>query len=160
MAALLFQFGRYLMIAGSRPGGQPLNLQGIWNNPVTPPWASAYTTNINLEMNYWPAETTNLSECHEPLLRIVRELSRRRREDREAALRPPRLGAASQHDDLARHAARRRQLQGGVLDGRRRVVLPAPVGALPVHARRKIPARAGVPDMKGAAEFLSRLADG
>ena len=75
LAALLFQFGRYLMIAGSRPGGQPLNLQGIWNPHVTPPWASAYTTNINLEMNYWPAETTNLSECHEPLLRMVRELS-------------------------------------------------------------------------------------
>ena len=75
LAALLFQFGRYLMIAGSRPGGQPLNLQGIWNPHVQPPWASAYTTNINLEMNYWPAETTNLSECHEPLLRMVRELS-------------------------------------------------------------------------------------
>ena len=75
LAALLFQFGRYLLIAGSRQGGQPLNLQGIWNNSVSPPWASAYTTNINLEMNYWPAETTNLSECHEPLLRMVRELS-------------------------------------------------------------------------------------
>ncbi|MEA2734197.1 MAG: alpha-L-fucosidase 2, partial [Humisphaera sp.] len=75
LAALLFQFGRYLMIAGSRPGGQPLNLQGIWNPLVQPPWASAYTTNINLEMNYWPVETCNLSECHEPLLRMVRELS-------------------------------------------------------------------------------------
>jgi alpha-L-fucosidase 2 len=74
-AAVLFQFGRYLTISGSRPGGQPLNLQGIWNDKVLPPWASAYTTNINLEMNYWPVETTNLSECHEPLLRMARELS-------------------------------------------------------------------------------------
>jgi alpha-L-fucosidase 2 len=75
LAALYFQFGRYLMIAGSRPGGQPLNLQGIWNPMVIPPWASAYTTNINTEMNYWPAEVANLSECHEPLLRMLRELS-------------------------------------------------------------------------------------
>lgn len=75
LAALYFQFGRYLMIAGSRPGGQPLNLQGLWNRDVVPPWASAYTTNINTQMNYWPAEVANLSECHEPLLRMVRELS-------------------------------------------------------------------------------------
>lgn len=75
LAALYLQFGRYLMIAGSRSGGQPLNLQGIWNPHVMAPWASAYTTNINTEMNYWPAEVANLSECHEPLLRMVRELS-------------------------------------------------------------------------------------
>ena len=75
MAALLFQFGRYLMIAGSRPGGQPLNLQGIWNDKPEPPWASAYTTNINATMNYWPAESTNLSECHEPFLRFSKELA-------------------------------------------------------------------------------------
>jgi alpha-L-fucosidase 2 len=75
LAALYFQFGRYLMIAGSRPGGQPLNLQGLWNPLVIPPWASAYTTNINAEMNYWPAEVTNLSECHEPLFRMLGELS-------------------------------------------------------------------------------------
>jgi alpha-L-fucosidase 2 len=74
LAVLYFNFGRYLMIAGSRPGGQPLNLQGLWNPHVIPPWASAYTTNINAEMNYWPAEVTNLSECHEPLFRMIREL--------------------------------------------------------------------------------------
>jgi alpha-L-fucosidase 2 len=73
--ALYFQFCRYLMIAGSRPGTQPLNLQGIWNVDVIPPWAGAYTTNINIQMNYWPAETTNLSECHEPLFRMLRELT-------------------------------------------------------------------------------------
>jgi alpha-L-fucosidase 2 len=74
-AAVYFQFGRYLLISGSRPGNQPLNLQGIWNPHIIPPWAGAYTVNINTEMNYWPAEPCNLSECHEPLLRLVRELS-------------------------------------------------------------------------------------
>ncbi len=75
LAALYFQYGRYLMIAGSRPGGQPLNLQGIWNDKVIPPWASGYTMNINAEMNYWPAELTNLSECHEPFLTAIKELA-------------------------------------------------------------------------------------
>ncbi len=73
LAALCFQFGRYLLISGSRPGGQPLNLQGIWNEKVSPPWASEYTININTEMNYWPAEETNLSETTEPLFRMLDE---------------------------------------------------------------------------------------
>ncbi|MFV0469451.1 MAG: glycosyl hydrolase family 95 catalytic domain-containing protein [Dysgonomonas sp.] len=72
---LYYQFGRYLMIASSRQGGKPTNLQGIWNNLVQPPWGSNYTTNINTEMNYWLAETTNLAECHEPLLQFIKELS-------------------------------------------------------------------------------------
>ncbi|MDR2913786.1 MAG: glycoside hydrolase family 95 protein [Tannerella sp.] len=75
LAALLYQFGRYLMISGSRPGGQPLNLQGIWNKEVIPPWNCGYTQNINTEMNYWPVEITNLPECHEPLFRLIKELS-------------------------------------------------------------------------------------
>ncbi|MGA2053355.1 MAG: glycoside hydrolase family 95 protein, partial [Opitutales bacterium] len=75
LAALHFQFGRYLLISSSRPGGQPANLQGIWNNLTKPPWDSKYTVNINLEMNYWPAETTNLSECAEPLFQLLQELS-------------------------------------------------------------------------------------
>jgi len=75
LAALYFQFARYLMISGSRPGTQPLNLQGIWNEKVLPPWASGYTTNINAEMNYWPVEMIGLSECHEPLLRMIEELA-------------------------------------------------------------------------------------
>ncbi len=74
LATLYFQYGRYLLISSSRPGSQPANLQGIWNPSMTPPWESKYTININTEMNYWPAETTNLSECHEPLLRMVSEL--------------------------------------------------------------------------------------
>jgi alpha-L-fucosidase 2 len=71
LAALHFQYGRYLLIASSRPGTQPANLQGIWNELLDPPWGSKYTTNINLEMNYWPAELTNLSECHEPLFDLI-----------------------------------------------------------------------------------------
>lgn len=75
LVSLYFQFGRYLMISGSQPGGQPMNLQGIWNPRVSPSWDCKYTCNINAEMNYWPAELTNLSELHEPFLRMVQELS-------------------------------------------------------------------------------------
>ncbi len=74
-AALYFQYGRYLLISASQPGGQPANLQGIWNDRMKPPWDSKYTININAEMNYWPAEKTNLSELHEPFLQMVKELS-------------------------------------------------------------------------------------
>lgn len=75
LASLYFQFGRYLLISSSQPGGQPANLQGIWNDMVTPPWDSKYTTNINAEMNYWPAEVTNLTEMHEPFIQMAKELS-------------------------------------------------------------------------------------
>ncbi|MBS1603001.1 MAG: glycoside hydrolase family 95 protein [Bacteroidetes bacterium] len=72
---LYYQYGRYLLISSSQPGGQPANLQGIWNDRLFPPWDSKYTLNINAEMNYWPAEKTNLAEMHEPFLQLVRELS-------------------------------------------------------------------------------------
>ncbi len=75
LVALLYQFGRYLLISSSRPGTQPANLQGIWNDKMAPPWDSKYTININTEMNYWPAEITNLAECTEPLIKMVSELS-------------------------------------------------------------------------------------
>lgn len=75
LVALYFQFGRYLLISSSQPGGQPANLQGLWNNLLVPPWKSAYTVNINTEMNYWPAEVTNLSEMHDPLIEMVKDLS-------------------------------------------------------------------------------------
>ncbi|MCD8081181.1 MAG: glycoside hydrolase family 95 protein [Bacteroides sp.] len=73
MAALYFQFGRYLLICCSQPGGQAANLQGIWNYQLRAPWAGKYTTDINVEMNYWPAEVTHLEELHEPFLRLIRE---------------------------------------------------------------------------------------
>lgn len=74
LVALYFQFGRYLLISSSQPGGQPANLQGIWNQKLNPAWKCRYTTNINAEMNYWPAEVTNLREMHEPFLQMVKEL--------------------------------------------------------------------------------------
>jgi alpha-L-fucosidase 2 len=74
LAATYFQYGRYLLIAASRPGTQPANLQGIWNDDARPAWGSKYTININTEMNYWPAEVTNLAECHEPLFDLIEEL--------------------------------------------------------------------------------------
>ena len=75
LEALYFQYGRYLLISSSRPGGIPANLQGIWNPHLRPPWSSNYTANINAEMNYWPAEVTNLPECHEPLLSFIGNLA-------------------------------------------------------------------------------------
>ena len=75
LPALLFQYGRYLLISSSQPGGQPANLQGVWNNSVYAPWDSKYTININTEMNYWPAEVTNLAETHEPLFSMLDDLS-------------------------------------------------------------------------------------
>lgn len=75
LVSLYFQFGRYLLISSSQPGGQPSTLQGIWNNELLPAWDSKYTININTEMNYWPAEVTNLSEMHVPLMQMIRDLS-------------------------------------------------------------------------------------
>lgn len=75
LEALLFQYGRYLLISSSRPGGLPANLQGIWNQDLKPAWYSGYTANINLQMNYWPAELTSLSECAEPLFQYIQNLA-------------------------------------------------------------------------------------
>ncbi len=75
LVSLYFQFGRYLLISSSRPGCQPANLQGIWNHQLSPSWDSKYTVNINTEMNYWPAEVTNLSEMHQPLFDMIKDLS-------------------------------------------------------------------------------------
>ncbi|WP_286897152.1 MULTISPECIES: glycoside hydrolase family 95 protein [Sphingobacterium] len=75
LLTLYYHFGRYLLIASSRQGGRPANLQGIWNDHVQPPWGSNYTTNINTEMNYWLAENTNLAECHQPLFDFMDELA-------------------------------------------------------------------------------------
>lgn len=75
LAALYFQFGRYLLICSSQPGNQPPTLQGIWNDKMLAPWDSKYTININTEMNYWPAEVTNLPELHDPLFKMLKDLS-------------------------------------------------------------------------------------
>ncbi len=75
LVSTYYNFGRYLLICSSQPGGQPANLQGIWNDKLFPSWDSKYTCNINLEMNYWPAEVTNLSELHQPLFQLIKEVS-------------------------------------------------------------------------------------
>lgn len=84
--ALFFQYGRYLLISSSRPGGLPANLQGIWNADMKPAWYSGYTTNINVEMNYWLAEPTNLSECHQPLLTWIENLAKVRKKNQQPAI--------------------------------------------------------------------------
>jgi alpha-L-fucosidase 2 len=75
LETLYYQFGRYLLISCSRPGGTPANLQGIWNNNIRPPWSSNFTTNINTQMNYWPSEMTNLAEMHQPLFEFIKHLA-------------------------------------------------------------------------------------
>ena len=75
LIALYFQYGRYLLLSSSRPGGQPANLQGLWNADMNPAWGSKYTSNINLEMNYWPAEVAGLEECAEPFFAMIRDLA-------------------------------------------------------------------------------------
>jgi alpha-L-fucosidase 2 len=75
LETLYYNFGRYLLISCSRPGGTPANLQGIWSNSMRPPWSSNFTTNINVQMNYWPAEMTNLSEMNEPLFDLIKNLA-------------------------------------------------------------------------------------
>lgn len=104
LAALLFQFGRYLLISSSRPGTQPANLQGIWNKDMNPMWDSKYTTNINTEMNYWPAEVANLAETAQPLFTMLKELT-----DQGSAVARENYGARGwvlhQNTDLWRVAA-------------------------------------------------------
>ena len=104
LAELLFHYGRYLLIASSRPGAQPANLQGIWNDKTRAPWSSNYTLNINAEMNYWPAETCNLAECHEPLLAFIGRLAESGR--RTASVNYGARGWVAHHNsDLWAHSA-------------------------------------------------------
>ncbi len=154
MAALYFQFGRYLMIAGSREGSQPLNLQGIWNEHVIPPWGGAYTVNINAQMNYWPAEVTNLSECAEPLLRMVEELAvDGRKVAREMYQRP---GWVAHHNTTIWRGAQ--PVDGGT----RASFWPFAAGWLAPHlwehylftGDREFLRNRAYPVMRGAAEFF------
>ena len=133
LAALTFQYGRYLLIAGSRPGTQPLNLQGLWNAEVVPPWASAYTININTQMNYWPAEVTNLAETARAAVPDGERDGRHRAPGGAQDVPQPRLGPAPQHHHLAGRVPGRRQHPGGVLEHGRWLVRQPLLGALPVH---------------------------
>lgn len=89
LAALYFQYGRYLLIASSRPGTMPANLQGIWADGLAPPWHCDYHANINVQMNYWPAETCNLAECHEPMIALTRSLVEPGRKTAQAYFNAP-----------------------------------------------------------------------
>jgi len=104
LASLLFNYGRYLLISSSRPGGQPANLQGIWNDMVRPPWSSNYTLNINAEMNYWPAEVANLAECHEPFLAFIADMAVTGRKMAEVDY-GARGWVAHHNSDIWRHAS-------------------------------------------------------
>ncbi len=131
LAALYFQFGRYLLLSCSRPGGQPANLQGLWTDGLNPPWGGKYTININTEMNYWPADTCNLGECVEPLLRMVQDLTVTGA--RTAKMHWGAGGWVAHHNtDLWRAAA---PIDGplGALAHRRRLALPESLGTLPLH---------------------------
>lgn len=104
LLALYFNFGRYLLMGSSRPGTQPANLQGIWSGDLRPPWSSNWTANINVQMNYWPVETCNLSECHAPLFDMTQGLSENGRKTAEVNYGAP--GWVSHHNvDLWRQSA-------------------------------------------------------
>ena len=111
--ALYFQYGRYLLVGSSRPGTQPANLQGIWNEDMRPPWSANWTMNINSEMNYWPAEVANLSECHEPMLALIAELARNGRDERRASTTARAAGSPHHNTDLWRADGARRHWRQG-----------------------------------------------
>ena len=144
LAALFFQYGRYLLIASSRAGGQPANLQGLWNDSNTPPWDSKWTVNINTEMNYWLAEPANLAELHEPLFDLIRDVA-------ETGARRPRehygaRGWVLHHNtDLWRGTAPINASNHGIWPTGGAWLCAASLGALPVRRRPRIPARHGVP---------------
>jgi alpha-L-fucosidase 2 len=139
LAALYFNFGRYLLISSSRPGGLPANLQGIWAEEIQTPWNGDWHLDINVQMNYWPAEVCGLSELHEPLHRLIASLVEPGRQNRPRLLQRPRLGRPRHHQPLGLHLARRSRLVGR--DGQRlRLAVPAPLGTLRVHARPRVPA--------------------
>ena len=129
LAALLFNYGRYLMIASSRPGSQPANLQGVWNDQLQPPWGSKYTVNINTEMNYWLTDPCDLAECGQPLYAAIHEAGAVRRGDSTGPLRCARLGAPSQLRPVARNCADQR-IESWHLAYRWRMALPALVATL------------------------------
>ena len=155
LAALLFQFGRYVLISSSRPGTQPANLQGIWNKDMNPMWDSKYTTNINTEMNYWPAEVANLAECADPLFRDDPGAERPGGGRGARTLWRARMGAPPEHGHLARGGAHGRPELGRVRHGRR-LAGDAPLGALPVHRRHGVSRRV-LPGDEGRGRVPARL---
>ncbi len=152
-SALLFQYGRYLLISSSRPGTQPANLQGIWNDSLSPSWDSKYTLNANLPMNYWPADTTNLAECYEPVFGMIRELAVTGA--RTAQVQYGAGGWVTHHNtDAWRGSSVVDFAAGRHVADRRRLAGDHDLGPLPVHRRHSTFLQANYPAMKGAAQFF------
>ncbi len=139
LAALYFQYGRYLLISSSRPGGQPANLQGLWNDSMNPPWGSKYTININTEMNYWPASNDQSRRVPRSAGGDGHGSDPDRRAHGRRDVRRRRLGRAPQHRPLARHGAHRRRGLWHLAD-RRRLAHAGAVGSVPVHRGSRLPA--------------------
>jgi alpha-L-fucosidase 2 len=154
LCALYFQYARYLLISSSRSGTQPANLQGIWNEGMSPPWDSKYTININTEMNYWPAEPTNLAECAEPLIAMVQELS-----DTGARTAKVHWGASGwvthHNTDGWRAAAPDRWAFVWNVANGRSVVVPASMGSLRIRRRPGVLGE-GLPGYEGRRTVLPR----
>jgi alpha-L-fucosidase 2 len=151
LAALYFQFGRYLLICSSQPGGQAANLQGIWNYRLQAPWDGKYTVNINTEMNYWPAEVTSLAEMHEPFLQLIREVAETGRQT--AAMYGCRGWALHHNTDIWRST--------GAVDGPRYGIWPTSNAWFCQHLWNRYLFSGDVeylksvyPVMKGACEFF------
>ncbi len=156
MEALLFQYGRYLLIASSRPGTQPANLQGIWNDMIRPPWSANFTININTEMNYWLAESANLGECHLPLFDLIAGLSETGRKTAEVHY-GARGWVAHHNSDLWRHSAPVGELHGNPVWAQWQMGGAWLCQHLWEHYLFSEDVdflRAAYPLMKGAAEFL------
>ena len=153
---LYFQFGRYLLISSSRKGSLPANLQGIWSNKIQAPWNCDYHTNINLQMNYWPADETNLRECYGPLTNLIASLVEPGEVTCSGAIPRARMVHGTHHQRLGIHGAGRRNKLGDVRCGRR-LVMPASLGSFPVHDGYTVP-RTGVSDHAQGSAVLSRLA--
>ena len=154
LAALYFNFGRYLLISSSRPGGLPANLQGIWAEEIQTPWNGDWHLDINVQMNYWPAEVCNLSELHEPLFKLIASMVEPGRKTAKAYYNCARLGRPRHHQPMGFHRARRaRQL--GRDRQRLGLALPSPLGALCLHARPPVSAM-GVPHSEGVVALLPR----
>jgi alpha-L-fucosidase 2 len=152
LAALFHQFGRYLLIASSRPGGLPANLQGIWNKDLKPAWYSGYTTNINVEMNYWLAEPTNLSECHQPFFDWLRNLATVRKKNAQ-----PAIAATTRLDRLQHQQPDGRQLHLGHPPPRQRMDDPTPLDPLRIHRRQGVSQNPRLPRPQGTRRVLGKL---
>jgi hypothetical protein len=137
LSTIYFQMGRYMTIAGSRPGSHPLNLQGKWNDLVDPNWESKHTLNVNQFLNYSGTEMANLSECHQADDGHDRRPGRHRRARREQHLLQPGLGRASQHRPLARRRSHQRARWH--LARRASLARAEPLVALPIHRRHQLP---------------------